>query len=157
MARKSVKEWLIASNGWQRIWFVCSIVCFLYFTVIFPLTESNKGSSFRYEMRWATEREMKNPMCAPYMAIEFSKLIEPEYSTDGSTCYHIHSHRKYSDDKSPITEKIYQQRFDSNEREKWLMFIGMGAFISTLLVAFVYGVGVVISWITKGFKRNEQQ
>ena len=99
---------------------------------------------------------MKNPICAPYMSSEFGKLIEPEYSTDGSTCYHIYSHRQFSDDRKPISEAIYKQDFQSRERETWMMFIGMGALIATFWVAFVYGVGVVVSWITKGFKRNEQ-
>lgn len=157
MARKSLKQWLIAANGWQRLWFVGSVVCFLYFVIIYPLTESDKGRSFRYEMLWAAEKEMKNPLCAPYMSGAFEKLIEPEFSTDGSTCYHIYSHRQFSDDKKPITESIYQQRFQSREREAWLMFIGLGTFISTFLVGLMYGVGIVVSWIIRGFKRSDEK
>lgn len=108
-------------------------------------------------MRWATEREIKNPICAPYMNNQFSNLFEPQYSTDGSTCYHIYSHRKYSENNNPITETMYQEYFDSKEREMWLKYIGMGALISTLLSMFVYGAGVVASWIIKGFKKGEEQ
>jgi hypothetical protein len=154
MPRKSVKQWLIAANGWQRLWFVGSVMCFLYGIIIFPLTESNKGSLFRYEGLWSAEKEMKNPICAPYMNGEFDKLIIPDYSTDGSTCYHIYSHRQYSDDHKPITESTYQQHFQSSEREMWLKLIGFGFVLSTLLNAFVYGVGVVVTWVVKGFKRN---
>ena len=156
MARKSLKQWLTAANGWQRIWFVGSVVCFLYFIVIYPLTESDKGRSFRYEMLWAAEKEMKNPICASYMSSDFDKLISPEFSTDGSTCYHIYSHRQFSEDKKPITAEIYQQHFQSREREMWLMFIGIGALISSFWVAVVYAVGVVVSWVIKGFKKSEQ-
>lgn len=155
MPRKSLKQWLVDANGWQRIWFVSSVVCLLYFVVMWPLTQANIGSSFRYEMRWATEREMKNPMCTPYMTQKFNELAEPKFSSDGSTCYHIYSHRKYSDDQKPITESIYQQNFDANERQTWLMYIGMGLFVSVFLSAFVYGLGKVTSWIIKGFKRSE--
>lgn len=157
MARKSLKQWLIAANGWQRIWFVCSAVCFLYFVIIYPLVGVDKGSSFRYEMRWATEKEMKNPACASYMSSEFDKLAEPQYSNDGSTCYHIYSHRRYADDNKPITEAIYQQRFVSKERQAWLIYIGIGFAAATFLAAFVYGVGAVVRWIVKGFRKGEAQ
>lgn len=154
MSRKSLKQWLADANGWRRIWFVCSVI---FFIVIFPLSENNKGASFRYEILWAAEREMKNDVCAPYMSEDFNKLVEPEYSTDGSTCYHIFIHRKYSDDKKPVSEKQYKDDFSSNERETWLMYIGLGFLISTFLSAFVYSVGFVTSWVIKGFKKSESQ
>ena len=106
-------------------------------------------------MRWAAEKEMKNPICAPYMSEEFSKLVEPKYSDDGSTCYHIYSHRKYSDDKKPVTEKQYQEDFKSEGSAMWLEYIGIGFLFSTFLIAFVYFVGVVISWVVKGFKKSD--
>jgi len=154
MPRKSLKHWLIAANGWQRLWLVATVVCFFYFTIIFPITETNKGSSFRYEILWAAEREMKNPICALYMSGEFDRLKEPEYSSDGSTCYHIYSHRQYSDDRKPITESTYQQRFQRSEGEIWLKLIGLGFIFSALLTSFVYGVGVITSWVIKGFKKS---
>lgn len=100
---------------------------------------------------------MKNVVCAPYMSDDFNKLVEPKYSTDGSTCYHIFNHRKYSDDKKPVTEKQYQDDFNSKERETWLLYIGLGFLIATFLSVFVYGVGFVISWIIKGFKKSDAQ
>ena len=157
MSRKSLRQWLDDANGWRRIWFVCSIICVLYFVIIFPLAETNKGSSFRYQGLFATEKEMKNPNCATYMYEDFNKLVEPEYSTDGSTCYHIFQHRQYSDDKKPITETLYQEHFQSEEGQLWLKYIGIGFVISMLLIIFVYVVGVVTSWIIKGFKKNESQ
>ena len=157
MPRKSVKQWLIAANGWQRLWLFGAVVCFFYFTIIFPLTETNKGSVFRYEILWAAEKEMKNPICAQYMSDEFDKLIKPEYSSDGTTCYHIYSHRQYYDDRKPITESMYQQHFQSKEREMWLKLIGLGFVLSALLTTFVYGIGVITSWVIKGFKKSESQ
>lgn len=157
MSRKSLKQWLADANGWRRIWFVCSVICFIYFIVIFPLSETNKGNSFKFDGLRAAEREMKNAVCAPYMSEDFNKLVEPEYSTDGSSCYHIFIHRKYSDDNKPFTEKQYQDDFKSNEREAWLMYIGLGFLISIFLSAFVYSLGFVTSWVIKGFKKSESQ
>ena len=155
MARKYLKHWLVAANGWQRIWFVCSAICFLYFVIIYPLSETRKNSIIRYEMLWAAEKEMRNPNCASYMGSEFRGLAEPQYSNDGSTCYHIYSHRKYADDNAPITEEIYQQRFVSNERQAWLIHIIIGFFTATFMAAFVYGIGVVVGWIIRGFRKGE--
>ena len=157
MSRRSLKLWLIDANGWQRIWFVCSVVCFMYFIVIFPFMETKRGNSFRYERLWAAEKEMKNQICALYMTEEVGKLAKPEYSNDGSTCYHIYSHRYYSDDKRPITETIYQEYFGSNEREIWLRCIGLGFMLATLLTASFYGLGVVTSWVINGFKKSGSQ
>ena len=91
------------------------------------------------------------------MNSEFSSLSEPQYSNDGSTCYHIYSHRRYADDNKPITEEIYRQSFVSNERQTWLIYIGIGFFVAIFLVAFVYGVGVVLRWIIKGFRKGGVQ
>jgi hypothetical protein len=100
---------------------------------------------------------MKNAICAPYMSEDFNKLVEPEYSNDGSTCWQIFTHRKYSDDKKSFTEEQYRDDFGSNERELWLYHIGIGFLFSTFLIAFVYFVGVVISWVIKGFKKSESK
>ena len=157
MSSKSLKQRLADANGWRRIWFVCSVICFIYFIVIFPLSKTGEGSLSRYERLWSAEREMENAICAPYMSEDFNKLVEPEYSTDGSSCHHIFIHRKYSDDNKPVTEKQYQDDFKSNEREAWLMYIGLGFLISIFLSAFLYSVGFVTSWVIKGFKKSESQ
>ncbi len=155
MPRKSLKQWLVDANGWQRIWFVGTVICFLYFIVIYPLAETNKGSSFRYSTKWAIENEMKNPECAVYMSGTFSELKEPDFDPDGRTgCYNIYVHRKYWDENKPITKSSYDEHFVSEERERWATYIGMGALIAVVLSAFVYGAGVVVSWIVRGFKRS---
>ena len=157
MSRRSLKHWLVAANGWQRIWFAGTVVCLIYFVVIFPITETNKSSLYGYERLWAAEREMKNPACLTYMSGEFSTLAEPAYSKDGSTCYNIYSHRKYSEDQKPITKEMYIEDFNSKEQQAWLAYIGMGAFIAVLLSVLVYAVGAVASWIVRGFKKSEKQ
>lgn len=157
MTRKSLKQWLADANGWRRIWFVCSVICFIYFIVIYPLSEASKVFSYKFDGFQATEREMKNAVCAPYMSEDFNKLVQPKYSSDGSTCYHIYSHRMFLDDNKPVTEKTYEDDFNSKQREMWLMYIGLGFLISTLLSAFVYSVGFLTSWVIKGFKKSESQ
>ncbi len=153
MARRSLKQWMLAANGWQRIWFVFTIASFGYFLVFYPLAESNKGSSYRYESRWTIEKEMQNPLCAPYMSEPFEKLVEPEFDLDAKGCYSIYSHRKYREG-NPITPESYRDRFSSEEREIWLTFIGMGLFIAVLISALTYGFGVIVAWVIKGFRKS---
>lgn len=157
MPQQSIKKWLSGANGWQRIWFVCSAISFIYYLVVFPLTETNAGSSFRYNTKWAIEKEMKNPECIRYMSEPFNQLSEPEYSANGEKgCFHIYVHRKYLEGNLQLTESSYEKNFVSEERERWLAFIGIGALVATLLSALAYGIGVVISWVIKGFQRSKK-
>lgn len=158
MARKSIKQWLADANGWRRIWFVATVLTFLYFCFLFPFIQSGDGNAYRYRTKWAIEEEMKNPLCAEYMNKSFAQLIEPEYNNSGKVgCYNIYSHRKYLKDNKSITENEYKSDF---EREHWERVFGyalMGFIAAFLLSGFVYGFGVVTAWIVRGFKRNEQQ
>lgn len=158
MTRRSLKQWLVTANGWQRIWFVGTVICFLYFILFYPLAETNKGNSYRYNTKWAIEKEMKNPECAVYMSGTFSQLKEPEFDPDGTTgCYNIYLHRKYLEENKPITMSSYNESFVYEVREQWATYIGMGAFIAVLISVFVYAVGAVVSWIVRGFKKSEKQ
>lgn len=157
MPQLSLKKWLTGANGWQRIWFVCSALCFLYYLVVFPLTETNSGSSFRYNTKWTIEKEMKNPECAKYMSAPFNQLAEPEYSANGEKgCFHIYIHRKYLDGNDQLTEKSYEQHFVNEERMRWLTFIGIGALFAILLSGLAYVIGIVVSWVIKGFQRGKK-
>jgi hypothetical protein len=157
MRQQSLKKWLSSANGWQRIWFVCSCLTFLYYLVVYPLSESNAGNSFRYNTKWSVEKEMKNPQCAIYMSAPFNQLAEPEYSANGEKgCYHIYVHRQFLDGNVAITESSYKESFTREERERWMTFLGMGALIATVLTAFAYGCGTVVSWVIQGFKRSKK-
>jgi hypothetical protein len=157
-SRKSLKQWLADANGWRRIWFVATILTLIYFCLLFPFTQSSDGNAYRYRTKWAIEAEMKNPICAEYMNKMFSELKEPEYETNGKDgCYNIYSHRKYLKDNKPITEDEYLTNFEKEHWERILGFAVMGLISAIVLSAFVYGVGVVTSWIIKGFKKSESQ
>lgn len=160
MPRKTLKEWLSAANGWQRIWFVASALMFLYFCVLFPISESGEGSTYRYRIKWAIEAEMKKQECASFMSQPFSQLAEPEFDATGKDgCYNIYMHRKYLENNKPITEKEYLSSFEYEYWERLLGFAGMGLLIAVVLSALLYGIGAVVSWVINGFKKansNEQ-
>jgi hypothetical protein len=153
----SLKDWFSEANGWKRIWIVSSVISLIYFVIAFPLAETNKGAVVRYEGLWAAEREMKNDLCLPYMKDSFDTLVEPKYSTDGSTCWHIFNHRRFSEHKSKITEALFQEEFSNNERSIWVKYILLGLVISTLLSLFAYLCGAIVSWVIDGFRKDSRR
>jgi hypothetical protein len=155
---KSLNQWLADANGWRRIWFVATILTFLYFCLLFPFIQSGDGNAYRYQTKWAIEAEMKNPICAEYMNKSFAELREPEFDTNGKNgCYNIYSHRKYLKDNKSITEDEYQSNFEKEHWERILGIAAMGLLFAIVLSAFVYGTGIVISWVIKGFQKSETQ
>jgi hypothetical protein len=149
------KDWLSKSNGWQRIWFVSTAFTFAYFVLIFPLIESNNGSSYRYKTKWAIEKELKKKECAEYVTQPFETLIEPEFDLSGDLgCYNIYDHRKYTENHNPINEKKYQNDFILREWSIFLYAMGLGILIAGFLSAIVYGIGFIFAWIVKGFHKT---
>ena len=124
----------------------------LYSTIVFPLQEVNKGAATRYELTWAFDKEIQNPSCVSYLNNDLDKLLEPEYSRDGSTCYQIYMHRKYYRDSAQLTPDSLRQHYISWERELWWVSTAVGMLGTILYSALVYGVGHVIGWIGRGFK-----
>jgi len=152
-SRKFLVEWLRVANGWQRIWFVGTVVSALYFLVVFPMSETNKGYARRFQTDLAVERDLKNPACAEYMSGEFSKLVAPPYSDDGG-CYHIYVHRKYSENHAEINPDLYEQYWKKREREYWRMHTAVGAVLAVTVPALVYFLGLLVGWIARGFRQS---
>jgi hypothetical protein len=152
------KDWLLKTNGWQRIWFVTSALGFTYFILLFPIIESNKGSNYRFDTKWAIEKEFKKKECIPYITQPFESLQEPEFDLSGDTsCYNIYSYRKYSENHSPISEQNYQNEFSRNEWNIYFIALSLGILIALFLAAFSYGIGFVIAWIIRGFRKTNDQ
>ena len=154
--RKSLKEWVSTANGWQRIWLVVSSITFIYFLLLFPFIEGGKGNDFRYSQKRAIETEMVKKECLRFLTAPFEQLEEPEYDIDGKVgCYHIYSHRKYYDDHKPFTAQEYESWFEYEYWTRFFSFLGIGFLFAFLLCATAYGVGYVIAWIRKGFKKEQ--
>lgn len=151
----SIKIWLKSTNGWQRIWFLVSLLGVLYFCLLFPFQEYAKGNSYRYKTLWETEAEMDKSECYPYMNLPFNQLVEPGYPKVGEGCYHIYTYRKFAPDNKPFTKEEYQRNFESESRLRILGLCIEGFFISIVLSAFGYGLGALVSWVIKGFKKPD--
>lgn len=154
-----IKNWLRTANGWRRLWFVLSAFGLLYMILINPFVLSNQSSLSRYQYRWAVERELKNPECRLYSIKPLVELTEPEYQDSGGNkgCYHIYNYRKYN---NPTKVPYVSDDLDSDfRREVWgeiLVLSGLGAVGAIVLSALVYFLGVVVAWVTTGFRKQPQ-
>jgi hypothetical protein len=78
-------------NGWQRLWFVGTILSLFAFAVVYPVIERGRLRDFSYTR--AVEMDYNNPACSRFLAQPFEALQEPPYA-DGGTCWHIYTSRK---------------------------------------------------------------
>jgi hypothetical protein len=152
-----LKNWLRTANGWKRLWFVLSAFGLFYTTVINPFVLSNQNNLSRYQYRWAVEKELKNPECLRYSANPLAELAEPEYlDNDGNKgCYHIYNYRKYNNPtKVPYTLDDLDRDFRQKIWGEILALSGLGFLGVIVLSVVVYFLGVVVAWVTMGFRKR---
>lgn len=146
---KKIKEWLNSANGWQRLWFVCSLLFILYSAVIWPL---NKGGVMSYRDYFVIESLEKNPECHVYFNKSFSQLVKPSYD---HTCYDVYSAREIYGDSIPgeFTSEKYLDRLREIHNKHIMEGRLIGLVGSMVITILVYGAGWVFAWIIKGFKK----
>ena len=152
----TVKNWLKNSNGWQRLWLVLSLLGFLYAAGIEPFLAWSRTSQHRYELVWKVEQQLRNPDCKDYAEKPFSSLEEPDGSVgDGEGCWQLYSYREISKPKTlPLTAEALYEELD---RTRWEYIggnsIALGLF-AVLISSLVYWAGVIVAWISRGFKKT---
>ena len=150
----NIKNWLYIANGWQRIWFVVTVAGVLYFSLLWPFTENSSGNKYRYQRLRDIEGEMSKPECAVYMSQPFSQLVQPNFPTKGEGCYHIYTHRKFLANNKTITKEQYLNDFESEYRQRLVESSVAGFLMTTFLSALIYGLGVFVAWVMKGFRKK---
>lgn len=142
-------------NGWQRIWFVLTLLMVLYAVGFSYFAVYTYNPSSRH-YRQAVLNDLKSPSCQPYVATKnLGQLSEPAFSNDGGTCWHIYTSRKYRErTTAPYTIEVY----DTDERAYRLDQFGVGAamFSAMALVAsaLLYLAGYTVNWIRRGFRKG---
>jgi transposase len=149
-----IKTWILNSNGWQRLWLVVTITGYVYFCLLMPFLESEKSSSYRYQVLSSINSEMKKPECASYMNLPFDQLVEPSFQQTDEGCYYIYNHRHFSDTKQPITPKSVGDKFTSDHRQNLLEWFLIGLLFSTISAAVLYSLGALTAWVIKGFRKK---
>lgn len=152
---KSIKSWIQSTNGWQRLWLVVTTTGFIYFCLFMPFNETGKTSAYRYQILNNVHSELKRPECEPYINLPFEQLLEPSMPKTNEGCYHIYSHRQFSDKKQPITQKSVDDKFTADHRQNLLEWFYIGLLFSTILAAVLYSLGALTAWVIKGFRKKE--
>ena len=145
----SIKEKIASANGWQRLWLVTTVGCFVYFAWIVPIQQMDEMNVFRYKEKWAVEEEMKNPVCKDYMLKPFDQL---EKSTDA--CYNIYVEREYAENNAQLTPESYKKKFREDQSSRLMTYIQTGLIVAVALSALLYAAGAVVAWVVSGFKKK---
>ena len=152
---QTIKTWIRNSNGWQRLWLVVTVAGYFYFCLFMPFNETGKTSSYRYQILNNVHSELKRPECEPYINLPFEQLLEPSMPKTNEGCYHIYSHRQFSDTKQPITQKSVDDKFTADHRQNLLEWFYIGLLFSTISAALLYSLGALTAWVLKGFRKSE--
>lgn len=146
-----LKTRLKRAHGWQRIWFLVSVLGVLYGIFIFPFVTDTHIREAESQHGFAIKNEMENPICQVYMTAPLNTLIQQPY---GNPCHHLYMHRSHSSEKGqqPLTKEGFAAEV---QRELWLR-LSLGALfgcIGALLIsALVYFVGFLLAWVAAGFR-----
>jgi hypothetical protein len=152
---QKIRIWIKNSNGWQRLWLVITVAVYIYFCLVMPFKESEKSSSYRYQVLSSINSEMKKPECASYMSLPFDQLVEPSFPLSNEGCYYIYNHRQFLETKQPITPKSVGDKFTSDHRQKLLEWFFIGLLFATISAALLYSVGALTAWVIRGFRKKQ--
>lgn len=149
---KTLKAWLQDANGWQRAWFVLTVIGLLY-TLYLSIYQTNQSQGGLYDYKTGIHEEYQLPQCKPYINEPISKLKAQEDFKDD--CWHIYTHRKYLDkDVYPYTESMYDREINLNYWGDLGLLFTVYTFIAIILSGILYFSGVTLSWVLKGFKEK---
>jgi hypothetical protein len=148
-----VTAWLQGANGFQRLWFVLSVLLLFYLALVNPFVLTANNNQFNYKMKWGVEQDFANPQCQPYLNKPIADLAEPPYS-EKSNCRQLYNHRKYgrSSEALPYTREMYEREFFWDWWDPILKLSAVGIPVALIIAAMVYWTGKVIAWIVRGFR-----
>jgi hypothetical protein len=139
-------------NGWQRIWLALTALGFTGFGVLYPLSFYGPTWGER-QYRESFIKDLQSPTCSPYRNKPFKELVEPPFS-EGGTCWHLYTSRRYEKtDVVPYTLARYDEGQAQQDREFVIEGMAMAGGLTLFLSALLYGAGVLIAWIRRGFAK----
>ena len=137
-------------NGWQRLWLVGTVCLGLWLVGWWPLQLAGKTHDYYFSYRWELEKDFQNPQCRAYQTAPIGSLTQPPL---GEPCSYIAFRRRFDDATVPYTLEAYERHGSAQWRESYLQALALGAVATGLLSAFVYFCGLIVGWISQGFRR----
>ena len=140
-------------SGWQRMWIALTATAVLVYGIFFPIRHTNENYSHSYAQSEMADYDSGN--CRQFIESPLSSLVEPEYSSEGGTCWFIYTSRTTLQiNEVPFTkEKAIERRSNTYWKN-----LAEGILLMTMIVlvssCLVYGVGLTIAWIRRGFRSS---
>jgi hypothetical protein len=133
-------------NGWRRLWVVGSGIALLG-AIWWALDTAAKGRIYDFRVVQAFNRKE----CLHILRMPAGSKLdkEPEY---GDPCWKLYSYRSIYKDAGS-TEDEYLKHVNALQREDILMQATGALILWALGVALVYGMGVIVAWIVRGFRQ----
>jgi hypothetical protein len=141
-------------NGWRRLWLVGTAAVAVWFVVVWPLQLLRDWRVGRVHYNLAIGDDFNSGQCSTYQTAPFEKLREPDSLKDGG-CWHIYTSRKYdSTNTVPYTLEVYTSHNSAEDRQQYLIGLGIGAAGTAIVSGLVYFLGWLVGWILTGFRQH---
>ncbi|TCL74455.1 hypothetical protein [Rhizobium sp. BK251] len=138
-------------NGWRRLWLALTALAVIIAAITGLVQAGRDDSSWIYAS--AIRKDFENPACRDIATKPFSELAEPAFTSEGGSCWHIFTHRRYrSDLNQPLTMDLY---YHDRLVDRWQnigILVGIYLVMVVLGSAIIYALGKTVAWIRAGFR-----
>ena len=131
-------------NGWQRLWFVISILGLLY-AVWFALADGKEQYGFKGEVLLEFDR----PECKAVIAMPAGRKLEPSPGLN-SPCWNLYLYRSIYPD-ARTNANAYVEHMGSLQRSRALETFAFTFVVWLISVGALYLAGKVVAWVLRGF------
>lgn len=122
------------------------------FGLVTPWLLTYRYQPYEWDYRQAVEKDLSNPSCQPYTEMPIDQLKEPPFTSEGGSCWHLYTHRKYADaDTRPFTLETYDDDQRWYKRKNFLIGFGLLSALALIVSLLVYALGWLVNWIRRGF------
>lgn len=143
-------------NGWQRIWFVLTMVIWICAAILYPAyMVAQSVMKLDESIGRPILAEYASGKCNSYISEPLASLTEPDSNRPPPNCSYIYNLRTI-DSKRGLTETPYTlEQFKANNQAKAWEKFRSGFDPISILVALgsvvVYFLGWLIAWVRRGF------
>lgn len=137
-------------NGWQRLWIVLAAGSFIY-AVAWGF---GKVASSPFQIDENVVAGFTNPQCRNIILMPATSKLNPEPKFE-DPCWPVYSYRHFYENAA-TTSVGYTKDLETRHREARLISIGVALVMWLVGVSLIYGAGVIVGWIRKGFQSGQR-
>ena len=107
----------------------------------------------QYRIEYQVISGFKNASCSAVIQMPAGGKLRPEPGYD-NPCWELYLYRSIYEGAAK-TEVGYIKHMNSKRRELMLQTVGVALIMWLVGVALLYGAGVVVGWVVRGFRSSE--